>query len=230
MKAVRVLPLLVMVIFALSLGSVYAQAYPPHESFRILGLPILGTTGTPALASPALFAGAISVLYADGTPVFLSTNQVTLNLCSSTQLNSTQLKTQTQTELNSTCEAISSTLKQTAPGTYTYTFTPPTSLTGTVTIYVQAGSLADDNGKIFPSVDTQIGTYAAPSSTASSQSTPAAGTPQTPQTQVASPAEVNKAVDATNTPKVSSSPVWIVLGLLVALLGTGFLLIIPRRH
>jgi hypothetical protein len=175
-----------------------------------IGLPILGTTGVPALGAPSLFSGAISVLYADGTPVVLSTNQVPMNLCAKT------------------CQTITATLKQTAPGTYTYTFTPPTSLNGTVTIYITSGSLADDNGKIFPSVDTQIGTYALPSSSASSPTLPATQTPVA-QTQAESPALAVNAIQ-TQAPSASTTPIWTVLALLVALLGTGFLLIIPRRH
>ena len=200
MKAVRVFPLLVMIAFAASLGSVYANGYQ-------VGLPILGTTGTPALASPSLFSGAITVLYADGTPVFLSTNQVTLSLC------------------GNPCVSVDATLKQTAPGTYTYTFTPPTSVSGTVTIYVTAGSLADDNGKIFPSTNEQIGTYSSPSSSASQSPAAQAPIPGTPVQE-----QVKKAVDAQQATVASASPAWIVLVAVVALLATGLVLIAPRRH
>jgi hypothetical protein len=197
-----------MMFLALGVASVYANGTGDGN----LGLPILGTTGVPALAAPSLFSGAISVLYADGTPVVLATNVVTLNLCATT------------------CQTVTATLKQTAPGTYTYTFTPPTSVTGTVTIYIQSGTLADDNGKIFPSVDTQIGTYATPSSSASSPTSPAIQTP--PATQTPQPESPALAVDATQTQAApaSTTPIWTALVLLVGLLGTGFLLIIPRRH
>ena len=63
-------------LLTLGVTSVYA-----NTAEGTVGLPILGTTGAPALAAPSLFSGAISVLYADGTPVVLSTNQVTLNVC-----------------------------------------------------------------------------------------------------------------------------------------------------
>jgi hypothetical protein len=206
MKAVHVLPLLVMITLAASLVSVYGNGYT-------VGLPILGTTGTPALASPSLFSGAITVLYADGTPVVLSTNHVTLNLCATT------------------CQTVRSTLKQTAPGTYTYTFTPPTSITGTVTIYIQSGSLADDNGKIFPSVDTSIGTYAAPSASPSSAPATApapaqAGTPLSLDS-------VNQAVNMSPsaTPTTNQSPIVTVVAAVTVLAVLGCLLIIiPRRH
>lgn len=175
-----------------------------------VALPILGTTGAPALAAPSLFSGAISVLYADGTPAVLSTNQVTLNVC------------------NTSCVTVTATLKQTAPGTYTYSFTPPTSLTGTVTIYIKAYGLADDNGRIFPSVDTSIGTYAyAPSTTTGTSApigttnAPPAGTPVSPLTQ--------QAVDTVQTP-TQTFPIAALLAVLSAFALAGCLLILPSRH
>ena len=197
---------MVAVFLALTVASVYANSSGEGN----LGLPILGTTGSPALASPSLFSGAISVLYADGTPVVLETNQVTLNLC------------------NTSCVAVTASLKQTSPGSYTYSFTPPASLTGTVTIYIKAYALADDNGKIFPSVDTQIGTYAfAPATTT--------GTSQQPETS-ASPAGTPLAPltrQAVNTGQSPSSTASLGVALLVALIGlavAGCLLVIPKRH
>ena len=174
-----------------------------------VGLPILSTTGAPALAAPGLFSGVLTVIYADGTPVVLSTNRVTFNLC------------------NASCQTVIATLIQTAPGTYTYSFTPPTSLTGTVTIYVQAYGLADDNGRIFPSVDTSIGTYVfAPSTTtATSQqpgtSGPPAVTPPAPLT--------SQAVSTRPSPTTATSPVVALLFTLSALTVAGSLLIIPKR-
>ncbi len=192
------------VFLALGVASVYAN---PDGN---LGLPILGTTGAPALAAPSLFSGAISVLYADGTPVVLQTNQINLNLC------------------NTSCVTVSASLKQTAPGTYTYSFTPPTSMTGTVTIYIQANGLADDNGRVFPSVDTSIGTYAfSPSTTSSASqqpatSAPAAGTPVAPLT--------HPAVNTNQSTPTTASPVEALLLTLSALVVAGCVLVIPKRH
>jgi hypothetical protein len=207
MSGLRVAPILILMFFALSVASVYANAN------YIVGLPILGTTGAPALMSPSLFSGVITVLYADGTSVVLqNTNHITLDLCAST------------------CVKVSATLKQTSPGTYTYTFTPP-SLTGTITIYVGAETLADDNGRVFPSVDTQIGTYVFTPSTTSGTSPPVgqAGpttTPAaTPQTQ-----EVRHAVPATQVTVVQTSLVEELLVALSALAGLGLLLVFPSRH
>ncbi len=188
---------------ALGVASVYAN---PDGN---LGLPILGTTGAPALAAPSLFSGAISVLYADGTPVVLQTTQITLNLCITS------------------CQTVTATLKQTAPGTYTYSFTPPTSMTGTVTIYIKANVLADDNGRVFPSVDTSIGTYAfSPSTSNTAQqpgtSAPPAGTPLAPLTR--------QAVNTTPSQPTATSPVEALLVTLSVLTVAGSLLVIPKRY
>lgn len=203
MKGIRVAAVALVMFLALGVASVYAN---PDGN---LGLPILGTTGAPALAAPSLFSGAISVLYADGTPVVLETNQITLNVCTSS------------------CMPVTASLKQTAPGTYTYSFTPPTSLAGTVTIYIKAYGLADDNGRIFPSVDTSIGTYAfTPSTSGTSQqpatSAPPAGTPVAPLTR--------EAVNTTPSQPTTTSPVEALLLTLSALTVVGSLLVIPKRH
>jgi hypothetical protein len=204
MKSLRLVAVTVVMFLALGMASVYAN---PDGN---LGLPILGTTGAPALAAPSLFSGAISVLYADGTPVVLQTNQVALNLC------------------NTTCVPVTATLTQTAPGTYTYSFTPPTSMTGTVTIYIKANGLADDNGRVFPSVDTSIGTYAfSPSTTSSASQQPAtsappAGSPVAPLTR--------QAVNTTPSQPTTTSPVEALLLTLSALTVAGTLLVIPKRH
>jgi len=198
MKSLRLVAVTLVMFLALGIASVYAN---PDGN---LGLPILGTTGAPALAAPSLFSGAISVLYADGTPVVLETNQINLNLC------------------NTSCVTVTASLKQTAPGTYTYSFTPPTAMTGTVTIYIQANGLADDNGRVFPSVDTSIGTYAfAPSTTTGTSASPA-GTPL--------PSLTRQAVNTSQTPTTQASPVEALLLTLSALTVAGCLLVIPKRH
>jgi hypothetical protein len=211
MKGLRFGAFALIVFLAIGIVSVYA-----NTGEGTLGLPILGTTGAPALAAPSLYSGSISVLYADGTPVVLEANQVTLNLC----------------DTNSSCTSVTAMLKQTSPGTYTYSFTPP-SLTGTITIYVKAYGLADDNGRIFPSVDTSIGTYAytpSPSTTSSSSVPPAApaGTPTVP------PLSTN-AVNANPTqhasqPTAQVSPIQPLLTTLAVLSVAGSLLVAYKRH
>jgi hypothetical protein len=229
MKAVRVALVLLTLFLALGVASVYA-----NDNEGNLSDPILGTTGVPALAAPSLFSGAISVLYADGTPVVLSTNRMYLNLCTSSNSNATYTTTTTTmtTNNNSTlttgCASVLTTLKQTSPGTYTYTFTPP-SLIGTVTIYVVAGSLADDNGKIFPSVDTQIGTYAYAPSVATGTSAPI-GTANTPPPAGTPPGPLTgQAVNTIQTP-TQPFPIGILLAVLSVFALAGCLLILPSRH
>lgn len=207
MNGLRVAPILVVMFFALSVASVYANG-----SGYTFGVPILGTTGAPALTSPNLFSGAITVLYADGTSVVLQTNHLPLDLCAST------------------CVTVSATLKQTSPGTYTYTFTPPP-LNGTVTISVVAETLADDNGRVFPSVDTQIGSYAFTPSTTTGTSAPLDQTRSTmPGAAVPVTQEMSQAVPATQAPVMQTSLIEELLLALSALAGVGLFLVLPSRH
>jgi len=203
MKGLRLVAFALVTFLALGVASVYANSADGN-----LGLPILGTTGAPALASPSLYSGTISVLYAEGTPVVLEANTVALDLCSS-----------------NSCTSVTATLKQTSPGTYTYSFTPP-SLTGTITIYIKAYALADDNGRIFPSVDTSIGSYAYTPSPASSVPPAAAGTPVPQLTSQA----VNTSPTQTTQPAVQASPIEPLLLLLAALSVAGSLLVVSKRR
>jgi hypothetical protein len=205
MRILRVLPILFVLFFSLSIASVYAPGYTVAN-------PILGTTGAPALAS-SNFAGVLTVHHADGSPVVLSSNHVTLEVCSAS------------------CQMVSATLTQNAAGAYTYSFAPPP-LTGTVTVVIQAGSLADDNGRIFPSVDTQIGAYASPVSPApGTPSTPQAALPGTPLSQPPSSLS-HEAVAETPTKQAEASPVVeVVLSLAILAVAGCCLLILPsRRH
>ncbi|GEM_PF-1568495 len=209
MQALKLTAIAVLVLLALPIVSVFGAGYP-------IATPILGTTGAPALASPSLYSGVLNVLYADGAPVVLASNHITLNVCGTTG-----------------CVDVTSTLKQTAPGTYTYTFTPP-SLTGTITIYVTAGDLADDNGRIFPSVDTSIGTYVSPASSTSSSSQ-ASGTTNPIPTQspmgAQSPesTQLTKQAVTTTEPKQQSPILLVVLSLIVLLVAAVGLVVYPTR-
>ena len=196
MKLLRYSPLLLVIFLSLGVASVFGQAYPPTPFIKVQQ-PILGTTGAPALGSSSVYTGVIAVLYADGAPVVLSSNHVNLELCSTTS-----------------CVSVTTTLKQTAPGTYSYSFIPP-SLGGTITIYVQSGSLADDNGRIFPSVNTQIGTYVSPTTGPSATGTSQPSLPSTAPTQptqVTPAGEIRQAVQTA--PTTHASP---LLGVLLSL-------------
>lgn len=209
MKILRFAPVIVLLFFSLSVASVFAN--PEYT----IGIPILGTTGAPALGASGLFSGVMSVLYADGTPVVLSTNHVTLNLCTT----------------HCSGVPVAAILKQSAPGTYTYTFTPPTTLTGTITIYVQALSLADDNGRMFPSVDTSIGTYAYTPTTTTGTSAPVVPTtPNMAPTDKSLTPEIRQAVNTNQTPTAPTSLTESLLAVLSALAVAGCLLFLPSRH
>ena len=166
----------------------------------------------PALASPNLISGAISIVYGDGSPMVLSTSQVTLTLCAAS------------------CVSVPATLKQTGPGRYTYTFTPP-SLTGTITVYLPAQSLADEWGRIFPSIDTQIGTYANTPTTTTGSTTAVATTTGT-TAAVASTAVNPLTGQAVNTinPQTQTFPIEEFLAVLIVLALAGVLLILPLKH
>jgi hypothetical protein len=207
MNGLRVVPILIVMFFALSVASVYA-----NSSGYTFGVPILGTTGAPALSSPSLFSGVVTVLYADGTSVVLQTNHINLDLCAKT------------------CVTVSATLKQTSPGTYTYTFTPPP-LNGTVTMYVGAETLADDNGRVFPSVDTQIGSYAFTPSTTTGTSAPVdQARSTTPAAAVPVTQEMRQAVPTTQAPVIQTSLIEELVLALSALSGVGLFLLLPSRH
>ena len=173
-----------------------------------IGLPGLVLGDPPALASPTMISGVFTIRYGDGSTAVLSTNQVTLDLCAAS------------------CVSVPGTLKQTSPGTYAYTFTPP-SLKGTVKVYIAAGSLTDEWGRILPNVDTQIGTYttATPPTAGTSQqpatSAPPAGTPP--------PRLTNQAVSTNQNPP-TTTPVKGLLVTLSALTVAGTLLILPVKR
>lgn len=206
----RLTGLTLVIFLALGVASVYA-----NTSEGAVGDPILGTSGVPALAAPSLFGGVFSVLYADGTPVVLESNRVTFDLCN-----------------DNSCGTVTAILQQTAPGIYAYSFTPP-SLTGIVTIYVKAYALADDNGRIFPQIDTSIGTYYyVPSTSTGSSVPPATSPPPAPITAVA-PRLTTQAVNSqpTQTSQTTeSSPVQPLLIVLSVLAVAGSLLTVSKRQ
>jgi len=172
------------------------------------GTPTLSISDPPTLASPTLVSGEITIFYGDGTPTVLSMDQVTLTLCATT------------------CVSLPATLRQTSTGTYAYMFIPP-SLTGTVTIYLPAESLADDNGRIFPSYDTQIGTYAFTPTTATATTTATT----TGTTTAAASTTVNQiAPQVVNTEKPTQPfPIEELLAVLIVLALAGFLLTLPLK-
>jgi hypothetical protein len=121
-------------------------------------------------------------------------------------------------------------LKQTSPGKYTYTFTPP-SLTGTVTVYLPAQSLADNWGRIFPSIDTQIGTYTTTPTTATGSTTAVAtatGTTEAVANTAVNPL-TGQAVNTINR-QAQTFPLEEFSAVLIVLALAGVLLILPQKR
>jgi len=211
------------VFLVLGVGSVYASTGEAD-----LGLPILGTAGAPALAAPSLYSGAISVLYADGTSVVLeSTQNIPLDVCNGPAGPGPGVAP------GPSCVTVMATLKETSAGVYTYSFTPPTSLSGTITIYVPANALADDNGRIFPAVSTSIGTYVyAPSSSSSSSSAPPAASVPPAAGSPVQAGLTRQAVSTTPTPTqpTQASPIEPLLLVLSVLSVAGAVLAASKRR
>jgi len=146
MRNGRLLALLVVTLFSMSIASVFAAGYQ-------VSVPIIAATGPagigapPANGAPPLVSGTVTFQYADGSPVTLTQDIIPLQLCST-----------------SSCVAVDADFVQVSPGTYSYSYNLPKTLSGPVTITISAYVLADDNGKQFPSVDTVIGSFVAPTS------------------------------------------------------------------
>jgi hypothetical protein len=141
MRVYRVAPIALIMFLTLGVASVFASG-----SANGYGTPKIGTNFFACLGCGVngIMAVSFSALYPNGAPAWLGSNHANLKLCTSW------------------CVSISVTVWQISPepGYYGCSFVMPKSLTGTVTIYVTAGSLSDDFGRMFPSVDTPIGTYA----------------------------------------------------------------------
>jgi hypothetical protein len=217
MRNARLLAVLAVTLFAMSIASVFAAGYsvsvPIIAAFGPAGIGAPPTNGAPPLVS-----GTVTFQYADGSPVTLTENVIPLQLCSS-----------------SSCITVDSTFAQVSAGTYSYSYSLPTKLSGTITITIPAYVLADNNGKQFPSVDTVIGSFVASATGTTGQSLPPTqnsgtnlpsqfGTPILPQsTQL-----YNQAASIPQ--PTSESPVTlIVVALTVLALTASGLLILPSR-
>lgn len=148
MKPIGLLTVLVMLLLVTTTVSVAASGYPPDPGIKPPS-PTPGVTGPPG--APALsgsqMSGLLSVTYPNGHPVTLTQTMVTLQLC-----------------VAGACTSVTATLSQTVSGTYSYSFTVPSTVSGAVSIVVTAGSLTDEYGTSFPSVNTVVGTFSITSS------------------------------------------------------------------
>jgi len=206
---------LAVTLFTMSIVSVFAAGYQ-------VSVPIIGATGPagigapPTNGAPPLVSGTVTLQYADGSPVTLTQSIVPLDLCSS-----------------NSCVSVDSTFKQVSPGTYSYSYSLPTTLSGPITITIHAYVLADDNGKQFPSVDTVIGSFVAPSSTTGQSLPPTQNSGANLPGQIGTPIlpQSNQLYNQAAVPQpTSESPITlIVLALTVLVLTASGLLILPSR-
>jgi len=134
---------------------------------------------------------------------------------------------------SNSCVSVDSTFKQVSPGTYSYSYSLPTTLSGPITITIHAYVLADDNGKQFPSVDTVIGSFVAPSSTTGQSLPPTQNSGANLPGQIGTPIlpQSNQLYNQAAVPQpTSESPITlIVLALTVLVLTASGLLILPSR-
>jgi len=201
----------IIVLVALSAGPVFAQLYSPQ--------PIVSSNGAPAF-SPALGAnkmgGVLVVKYIsieNQVPLVLQNTQVTLQLCGT-----------------GGCTNVLADLTNTGPGTYTYSFSVPSSPTGSVTITLPALSLTDDYGQPFPSAPIQIGSYSSPSKgTAGASNPPSSSLPASSPERVQQPGVYREAVPlATNNQE--STTVQISVASIILTLAAFGLLLLRRRQ
>jgi len=214
MKAIRLAAALSLIVFAMSIGSVFANGYST-------GVPIIGTIGPAAIGAPALnggtppISGSLFFQYADGSPVYLADNIVTLQICTTT-----------------ICENVQATMSRISAGEYSYSFPHPQSISGAVTIIVPAYALADQNGKQFPSVETVVGSYSYGSSPTASTPQPTASqtTPPLPMMAQQSAQLYNQAVSQPQTANQGSIVVQAGITAVVLVLAASGLLILPRKR
>ena len=159
MKPIGPLTVVVMLLLSTTVASVAASGYGPGAGIVPSpgGVPTVGYYGAPSLVGTQE-SGLLTFAFPDGVAVTVKQSAVKLHLCTA-----------------SGCAIVPATLTPTASG-YSYSFTIPSTVSGSVDVILPAGSLTDQYGAPFPNVDTIIGTFTVGSGT----STPAnAGSPLT---------------------------------------------------
>jgi len=160
--------------------------------------------------------GDFNVSYADGRSVELSSNTVIFNICTDEGI----------------CSTVSSIVHQVGVGHYAYSFKSPYCNGNDITVYVQAESLADDNGLVFPSIDTVVGHFVFPDCNVTSTATTSLERVAMPTSNSSVPAIYNNVVQ-NNTSTVSSSGQsytgMYVAGLIAVFCVIGAILVKPKR-
>ena len=179
MKPIGPFTVVVMLLLSTIVASVAAEGYGPGAPGAVPSpVPSLSYYGAPSLVGTQE-TGIVSFAFPDGLAVSVKQSSVKLELCTA-----------------SGCTAVAATLTQTAAG-YDYSFTIPSTVSGSVDVILPAGSLTDQYGAPFPSVDTVIGTFTA----GSSASAPAAA--GSPLTKSSSLMRTTNPVEQTAQPQVN---------------------------
>ena len=138
---------LAILIFTLLVATVYGAGYPPTP---IITVP----PGKAPVIVDHQVQGSLLITYPDGTPVEVPALTMKIRVCGAAG-----------------CILITVTLIETTPGHYDYSFTMGSDFpTGSVTLYVVAGSMKDSYGTPFPDVDTEIGAISVIASSTSQSS------------------------------------------------------------
>jgi len=214
MKTIRLAAILSLLLFAMSIASVFANGYST-------GVPIIGTIGPAAIGAPSLnggtppISGSLFFQYADGSPVYLADNIVTLQICTAT-----------------ICENVQATMNRISSGEYSYSFPHPQSISGAVTIIVPAYALADQNGKQFPSVETVVGSYSYSYGNLPTTTPPATSQPATLPLPLMAQQSTQLYNQAVSQPQPNQGSVVLQAGItvVVLVLTAGGLFILPRKR
>jgi hypothetical protein len=140
MKAHILVGILAVLFFAMSAVTVFATYYGISPIIKVSPTITL-SAGAPALVG-TMVGGSFSITYPNGQPLALSKTTVTLRVCGT-----------------GGCVAVPAAITPSGGGHFTYSFTAPSSVSGTVTITLPAGSLTDVYGTSFPATDLVLGTY-----------------------------------------------------------------------
>ena len=162
MKPIGPFSVLVVLLLTMTVASVAGSGYGAGSP-GVLPSPHPPTLseGASSLVGTAL-TGTLTLAYPSGVPVTIKQTSVTLDLCNAAG-----------------CTTVTATISHTPSG-YAYSFNVPPTMTGTVDIILPAGSLTDQYGISFPSVNTVVGTYTAGSTGTTSGGSPLASMSPSP--------------------------------------------------
>lgn len=144
MKVSHIYPLIATLLLFASIAGVSAKTYGPSVIIQ----PTLCNPSTlhyicpPDPAGGGVESGGLTIMYPNGYPVTVPQTQMALRVCGTA----------------GGCVLVQAPLTMTAPGTYSYSLTLPSTISGTVQVIIPAGSLTDSYGTAIPNADVIIGT------------------------------------------------------------------------